>query len=202
MKSRNKWLLVLSLIMTYTIISCASTSLTTVWKDDNYQGQITNVLIIGISKEPARKRFFEDEFVRQMEARGVRAVASYNHFPDGQMPQTDALVSKVAEMNIDAVLITRVVDRKTVETYVPRADYYRPPVHYYGYRNYYSRSYEQGYVVKDEVVVLETNLYDAETEKMIWSAMSETFKGGAAEGMIRDFIKILVKNMSEKKLLK
>ncbi len=202
MKSNKKCFLALSLIVALTIISCASTSLTSVWKDDNYQGNIKNVLIIGISKEVAKKRYFEDEFARQLEAYGVRAVASYKYFPSEEMLPIDAVVSKVGEMNIDAVLITRVVDKKIVETYVGRADYYRPPNYHRGWRNYYTKSYNQGYVVKDEVVVLETNLYDAETEKIIWSAMSETFKNGAEEGLIKEYVGLLIKNMSEKGLLK
>jgi len=39
-------------------------------------------------------------------------------------------------------------------------------------------------------------------EDIVWSAMSETIKEGSETGMIKDFIKLLVDNMSEKKLLK
>jgi len=202
MRSNKKWFLVLSLIFAHMLTSCATSSLTTVWKDTGYRDQISSVLIIGISKKPAKKRSFEDEFVRQMEAYGVRAVASYKHLPSEEMLQKDAIVSKVTEMNIDAVLITRLVARKTVESYVQGSNYYRPPSHYNGWNSYYSRSYNQGYVIKDEVVVLETNLYDTATEQIIWSAMSETFKGGSETVLIKDFIKLLVKNMSENKLLK
>jgi len=202
MESNKKWLLVLSLILTHMLTSCATSSLTNVWKDTDYRGQISNALIIGISKKPATKRNFEDEFVRQMEAHGVRAVPSYKHFSAEELLQREAVVSKVKEMNIDTVLITRLVDRKTVETYISGSSYYRPPSHYNGWNSYYSRSYNQGYVIKDEVVVLETNLYDVETETIIWSAMSETFKGGDQTVLIKDFIKLLVNNMSKDKLLK
>jgi hypothetical protein len=163
---------------------------------------------MGVSKQPVRKRFFEDEFVRQLNARGISATSSYRVFPSQDMLEKEDVLSKVREQGIDTFLITRMVDKKTVETYVPGTYYhtYSPPGPHRRWHGYYAGSYaaiyEPGYTVRDEVVILETNLYDAKSEGLIWSALSETVKEGPEERLIKDFIKLIVKNLAEKNLVK
>jgi hypothetical protein len=108
------------------------------------------------------------------------------------------MVSKLNDMDIDSVIITRVVDKKTVETYVPGRHYQGMHSHYYGsYR--YTR--DPGYSVKEEIVVLETNIYDVKNEKMIWSSLSDTFVEGSSDRLIQEFIKIIIDNLAKQNLL-
>ena len=189
----------LVIIVLLTMISCATTTLNAVWKDESYQGKITNVLVIGVSKQPVRKRYFEDEFVKQLNARGLSATSSYRIFPSEEMLEKDTVLSKIREMGIDTVLITRMVDKKTVKTNVPgrSSSYYR------------AMYYEPGYTIQDEVVVLETNLYDEKSEDLIWSAQSDTVIEEShtiikvpKERVIKNFIKRIVKKLSENNLIK
>jgi hypothetical protein len=196
----------LVIIVLLAMISCATTTMKAVWKDESYQGEITNVLIIGVSKQSVRKRYFEDEFVRQLNTRGLSATPSYRIFPSEEMLEKDTVLSKAREMKIDTILITRMVDKKTIETYVPGQTYmYTPPPHYRSVGGYYGESYiysEPGYTIKDEVVVLETNLYNEKSEDLIWSAQSETIVEGPEERVIKKFITRIVKNLSENNLIK
>ena len=43
---------------------CATTSLTSAWKDPSYQGRPRKIMVIELAKKPANKRLIEDEFVR------------------------------------------------------------------------------------------------------------------------------------------
>jgi hypothetical protein len=160
---------------------------------------------MGVSRQPVRKRFFEDEFVRQLQARGVSSTSSYRIFPSDGMLEKNIVLSKIRDKGIDTFLITRMVDKKTVETYVPGTVHYTPPRTHRRWHGYYAASYgavyEPGYTVRDEVVVLETNLYDAKSEELIWTALSETVKDGSEERVIKNFIKLIVKNLSEKNLI-
>jgi hypothetical protein len=207
MKGKKRVYIILFFISFFIMTSCATTTLNTVWKDDSYQGRITNILVMGISKQQVRKRFFEDEFVRQLQDHGLSATSSYRIFPSERMLEKDMVLSKIRGMGIDTFLITRMVDKKTVETYVPgKVVHYAPPRTHRSWHGYYAGSYgaiyEPGYTIKDEVVVLETNLYDAESEELIWTALSETVKEGPEERVIKNFIKLIMKNLSEKNLIK
>ena len=189
-----------------TITSCATTTMKNVWRDGSYQGKIRRVFVIGVIKTPGVKRFFEDEFVTQLKARGTDAIAGYTVLPSERESDKEYLAARIKESGADGVLITRLVDRKTVETYVPSAAYYAPPTHYHrGWDTYYRRSYdiiyEPGYTVKDEVLVVETNLYEAATENLLWSAISETFREGSDNTLISAFIKTMIDNLSEGNLI-
>ncbi len=168
MNNRLRVFCSLSVLSLIVLASCTTTSLTHVWKDKEYQGQISNVFIMGVSKHPVRKRLFEDEFVRQLQAHGLSATSSYRVFPSDVMLEKDMVLSKIRDMEIDTFLITRMVDKKTVETYMPGQVYhYAPPITHGRWHGYYAASYgavyEPGYTIKDEIVVLETNLYDAKS---------------------------------------
>jgi hypothetical protein len=51
------------------------------------------------------------------------------------------------------------------------------------------------------VLVLDTNLYDVSTEKLIWSAISETFVEGSDEKLIKELIKLITDNLSKQNVL-
>ena len=59
--------------------------------------------------------------------------------------------------------------------------------------------------MQDEIVVLETNLYEAKTDKLIWSALSdtfvETFDRGSSGEMIKSFIQVIIKKLSEDRVI-
>jgi hypothetical protein len=197
-------------IFLFILTSCATTRLNSVWRDDNYSGKVKRVLVIGVIKRPAVKRFFEDEFVQQLKTRGTDAIEGFTVLPPDKEEDKDIIASKLKELGVDGVLIVRLVDKKTLETYIPGEVYYEhapyaPPLHYREWDSYYSRSYRAvyrpGYTVKNEVVIVETNLYDAVSEKLIWSALSETFVEGSSDDLIRSFIQVIIKDLYEKGLL-
>jgi hypothetical protein len=187
------------------ITACAMTTLTSVWKDPSYQGQPRKIMVIGVAKKPLNKRIFEDEFVRQLKARGMDAIASYTVMPDAKQGDHAAIAAKMKEQGADAVLISRLVSKKTVRTYVPGSVTYRPS-YYDNWRDYYGYGtqevYTPGYTAEDEYAVMETNLYNAGNDKLIWSAASETEIRGSDQNQIKSYISVMVNAMAGQKLLR
>jgi len=178
--------------------ACASTQLTSVWKDPSYQTRPAKILVIGLAKSPLNRRLFEDEFVRQLEAHNTSAIASYTVLTDAQQGNQADIAKKVAELGADTVLITRLVSKKVVQVYVPGTPYYPPP-YYDTWPNYYAYGYRYmytpGYIANDEYAVIETNLYDAKTDKLIWAASSETGINDSDKNLIKSYIKVMVNSM-------
>ncbi|HAK61415.1 MAG TPA: hypothetical protein DCO77_13730 [Nitrospiraceae bacterium] len=200
-KLLSLFVILFSLILT----SCASTKLTGSWKDEQYTGTVKKVLIIGMSKKPTVKRLFEMEFDRQFKARGIDAVSGFRVLPPEFKPDKAVLLSTVKELNVNAVLITRVMDKKTVDRHYPRGVYVSYPGYYNDMHDFYGRSYQYvaapSYSYEQDVVYLETNVYDAVTEKMIWAALSKTFPRGAVKKEISTFVEIMMKKMAADKIL-
>lgn len=198
------------------ITACATTRLTAVWKDQSYQGYPRKIMVIGVAKKPVNRRIFEDEFVRQLKARGTDAIASYTVLRDDKKGDHTVIAAKMKEQGADAVLITRLVSKKTVQIYIPGSVYYPPSAYrpwrdhyppYYGtWRDYYGYGYQAmytpGYIAEDEYALMETNLYNAGNDNLLWSALSETEIMGSDQNLIKSYIGVMVNSMSDHKLLK
>ena len=180
--------------------SCSpTTKLASVWRDDGYQNHPKKMMIIGEFKNPGNRRLFEDEMVKQLKALGIDAVVSYAAIPERTEVDRETITAKMNELGADAVLIARVVDKKTVSTYVPGTVRPGYPGYGGGWHGYYA--YSQSYTVQDEFAVLQTNLYDLKNDKLIWTAVSETWITENNESLIRSFTKVIVERLASDKML-
>jgi hypothetical protein len=161
-------------------------------------------MVIGVARNPLNRRLFEDEFVQQLKVRGTEAIASYTVLADKLQDDQVAIAAKVKALGADTVLITRMVSKKTVQFYVPGTAYYPPP-YYYNWPDYYGYGYRYmyspGYIAEDEYAVIETNLYEASDDKLVWAASSETNLSDSNQNLIKTYIGIMVNNMIESGLL-
>jgi len=95
-------------------------TLTSVWKDPRIKADRSGKsLLLELPDKPAIKRLYEDEFVRELKLKGVDAVPAYSVLPAEGVADKEMIRSKVTELTIDAILLTRMVDKKTVDTYYP-----------------------------------------------------------------------------------
>jgi hypothetical protein len=200
----------LFVIFFFMVTSCATTATTElkkVWRDSDYAGKIKKVLVIGVIERTAIKWFFEIEMAKQLKVRGIDAIAGNLVLPHDKEADKDLIVSRLKELDADGVLIARLVKRKTLEQYIPGDDYYGRPYyapHYRGWPSYYSRSYgtvhSSGYMTRNEVVIVETLLFDAGSEQLVWSALSNTFVEGDSEKLIRSFVQVMINDLFKQNL--
>ena len=186
------------------LAGCSTVDVKAAWKNPAYTQHPQKIMVIGLSSNPVLRRIFEDEFVRQIKARGPDSIASYTVLPKMEKNDQEAIAAKVNEHAADAVLITRLVSKKTVQVYVPGTAFIAPPhydlwPHYYNYG--YQTNYSPGYMAEEEYAVIETNLYGAADDALIWAAWSEAGITGSDENLIKAYISKMVKTMSEQKLL-
>ena len=191
-------------LLAATLTGCSNTQLKTVWIEPEFRGPLSKIMVVSVSKEPANRRVFEDEFCTRIEGKGVAAVASYTVFSSPkEMLDEDAVLAQLKHLGIGSVLVTRLIDSKTVKTYYPPEREYHVPRPYYhgGWHSYYRTGYERvtrpGYVAEYEVLTLETNVYAVEGEKLIYSAISETTVESMSDAELRSFIDVMVANMSD-----
>ena len=190
-----------ALITLFLLSACATTTTTNVWRDQTYGGPVKKILVMGISQKKGIQRFFEDEFVRQLRERGTDGVAGYSILPYDEKMDKNFIAAKARELGADTVLVARPLSRKTERSYVP-GQVYAVPGSYSRWGSYYGHAYSPGYVVEDEYVFIETNLYDVATEKLIWAAESETIILATDQELIKSFISTMVAKLASDKLIK
>jgi hypothetical protein len=178
--------------------SCASTKVTADWRDNAYTETPRKALVILAASRPTLTRLFEDEFAKQLSARGVEAVPGYTQLPpDRPVGDKEEIASAVERIQADALFITRLVDRKSYETYYP-GSVYSTQAGRYGWRDYQATP---GYVVQENILHVETQLYDTKTQQLVWSVMTETRVASSMESEVKDFVKVIMKNLTEKGLV-
>jgi hypothetical protein len=195
-----------TLLLLFLLNACASSKITGEWKDPELGSKkFSHILVIGAAKQPDRRKFYEDEFVKQLNRQGVMAIASYTILPRDEMLNKDAIVKSIQGLQIDAVIITRSQGLKE-QRQVPYGKTYQIP---YGYYNnmydYYSTSVSAapavGYAENHEYLQLETNLYDAETEKLAFSITTDTFVREKFNSRITSYIETVVQKLKNTRLL-
>ena len=187
--------------------SCTPTKITETWKDDGYRGApFSDLFVIGVAKEEKTRRSFENKFVEKLKAAGIQAVASSSVMESDQKIEKAAILAAIEKLDIDAVLVTRLVSLKEKEIRSPstsedgsRDDYQG---RYYGdYSSAYGYTRQPEQYTTSVRVGLETKLYDAETEKLIWSATSKTANPKSKIKLFDSVIEALVRDLKRNKLL-
>lgn len=193
-----------SVLLVGLLAGCSTIDVKAAWKNPSYSQNPKKIMVIGLSSNAVLRRIFEDEFVRQIKARGPDAIASYTVLPKMEKNDQEAIAAKVKEHAADTVLITRLVSKKTVQVYVPGTTFVAPPhyglwPHYYNYG--YQATYTPGYMAEEEYAVIETNLYEAADDALVWAAWSEAGISGSNEDLIKAYINKMVEKMTEQGLL-
>jgi hypothetical protein len=205
MMRKKKILTIIEALFLLTITCCSATKLDSVWSDPHYQGgKLKEVLVIGVARKETNRRLFEDKFVAKLKTYGTDAIASYTIFPSEKKLDKAAVENQMKTLGVGAVLVTRLLDVKKKTEYVPTTRF--PPRSYpSGWYGGYLTSYENvnspGYFVGYDVVSLETNIYDTQTEKLVWSGLSTTALEDSVDKAIQSVINAIVKSLSNDHLI-
>ena len=204
----NKLAWLICLVLMLLLSSCATTNLTTTWHDPAYAGskRVEDVLIIAVTKDETIRRLYEDSFAAELAKGNIRAVQSYTLKNPEIKPDQKSVEEAVKEAGAHSVLITRHISTDTKQHYRPpeRVSMYADP--YYSRMNrYYPLAYREvytpGYNYSVTTVNIESNLYDAENEKLIWSAQSKSVDPQMTKKYIDELVQIFAKDLKANSLL-
>ena len=199
---------VLFIVSGLLLISCANTKLSQSWVEPGNEKSFNDILIIGIGESQQNRRAYESYFVEELNTQGIESVASYKIIRQNEDIDRNTVVKAIDGLNIDGVIVTHMVavDEETVYrssmNYMPMygAGYYGSMYSYYPHVNSYV--HQPGYYTTHETYTLETNLYDVETEEMVWSARSRTFSPESVDEVIVDLTRLLIADLKDKGLIK
>jgi len=155
------------------------------------------VFVVGVAHSADLRRMFEDEFVRQLQGQGVTGIASHTVLPQ-LSPARDEVVRAVRDSGADAVIVTRLLKRE---------QWRRAAIGATDYQSHYNNASESIYVpqsptvYRSEVVTLETRLFDARREQMVWAATTELFDPRPTEAQVARLVRALVKDVQQATLI-
>ncbi|HEY6506345.1 MAG TPA: hypothetical protein VIZ28_20355 [Chitinophagaceae bacterium] len=183
------------LIVFLVLSSCSpNVKVTNSWKNvevlSSSQKKYTSIFISAFTANMNAKVTVETALAKAAQSKGYKAVRSIDLFPGDisgkNVPDKDLVLRKIKQLGCDAIFTVAVVDEQSETRYVQGSfgvgiayNPYAMYGHYgtYGhYNNYWYNSAmytTPGYYSTDKTYFLESNLFDAETEKILWSAQSK-----------------------------
>ena len=173
--------------------SCQSTRIADVWvSKEPHPGKFKRLMIVALAQTPGLRAQYENNFADKLANAHVLAVASINLVPDVKAIDRKTVEAWSVEYGLDAVVVTRVVN-------VERKTKYVPPVYTMGgWYGGWAVASSPGQVVENTTISLETDLFDAKSEKLIYSAVTKTFDPSSRTKAVHAVIDALVEDMTKR----
>lgn len=175
---------------------------------------INSILVTALTERSNARSVVEGDLAQALRGKGYEVKRSVDVMPitfrDGESPNRDSLLAKIEGTQVDAILTVALIDQETENRYVPGGAYYAyqpwPRFGYYGtfwgyYSTWYPQLYAPGYYEEARTYFIETNLYNADNEKLIWSAQSETYDPRGLQSFSEDFSQKVVARMQQDGIL-
>jgi hypothetical protein len=178
--------------------------LKSVWKDNTFDEYITNIMIVGVAPRHDVRKFYEKEFVKQFKEVGVEAMTSVEAIPSEDKLEAAVILAEVRKRGIDMIMVTHVVsfDDESIDPTGESGGIF----HTY-YRNVSITILGSGYydpgIQRTPGVTLVTKIYEAKTEKLVWSAMSKSLDPNFSRyDMVKSLSKVIINSLRDNKLLR
>ena len=202
MTNLSKRIIITLIIGLFLLSSCTGTKLINEWKDSSYELRyLQNVLVVGIS-DLFEKRKLEDIFVRNFQESGVKAVSFASISQKKEVTRAD-IRTEAVKLNDSAIFMVQLIsmsDEEVRERIVPPPEI--SPDWSYSFPIYTLETPPTEYNIEKKHIVLECNLHDASTGKLIWRVRSETIKPGSTINIIDSISKVVIKNLRHDKLIR
>ena len=183
----------LSIMSVLALCACATrTTIQSSWKDPNYAGvPLQRIAVVALFDTEAESRTFEQNAAIALTARGVSVVQGHSILEDGKEYEQDELRARLAGAGVDGILIARLIavdDRQVYRPPTPYMNvppgifagdpfywYYHPgPSWYWYWRSSLDVTHSPSYWEQYSYLVVETSLYDAREDRLVWTAKSST----------------------------
>ena len=156
------------------LTACAGTSVTRVQPlSESADAPYSNVLVVTLFKSFDVRRYFEQEIVRQLQDRGIEAVASTSMMTTKTPVNRESVMAIVEKLGSDSVLVTQLLNLDTtskVTTSRAESTYNVRPTYYYNVWNVELTEYESppGLELKHKFTMA-IEMFSASSQQPVWA---------------------------------
>jgi hypothetical protein len=158
----------LAVMLVLFLMSCATTKLTSAYKNEKYEGRhLKKVMIVAVSDNLKTRSTFEDVFVKEFEQNGVAAVSGLEAFSADTSPGKDLIKAEAKRRGVDAIFMTFLAGTEEKYVHYRPTDVPRNEIFSNAYLQTYAYTHASEYYTKRQYVRLESRIYDAVSETLI-----------------------------------
>jgi len=203
------------IILSFFIInSCGITStvITGSWEKSDVDKIYDNLVVEAFTAKEEVEEALELHMAQKLNEKGIYATINEELLPPAPVENDQdkqGVMDNVRRNGADGILTISIINREAESRYVPgfqtyapypRFPYYRSFWRYYNY--WYPYFHKPGYYRSENVYYIETNLFDAESEELIWSVQSKTYEQANLEIFSKDYAKEVVELMIREGIIK
>lgn len=202
---------IIIILAAFALQGCMSTKFSASWKGPDFEAKSYDLLLVwALSDNVANRATVEDELTHYLNLKGVNTHSGSDILPYDRtiIPKDQAVIkAKLLEKGYDAVLTIGLKDIKEETHYVQGTGYYNPMSYgyygsFYGYSSYmYGNVYQPGYYSSTEMIYLETNLWDVNTGKLVWSGQSKSTGQGTVDKTANAYARAVTTELISKGIL-
>jgi len=202
MKTLSSRIGIALIIGLFFLSSCGGTKLSNGWLNSAYEGRyLKNVLVVATSHQ-FDKRKLEGTFAKHFQEHGVKAVSLASVTKKKELASADVR-AEAARLSMDAIFTVRIVsigEKAAMDRFAPPPE--TSPDWSYSFPIYTVQTPPMEYKFEEKDIVMESDLYDASTGKLMWRVRSETVKPGSMANLIDEVARMVMKDLGAGKLLR
>ena len=170
----------LMMLLLLCVVGCASIKVLETWSSPGGAHRFQKIMIVGIGHDENRRAMAENILAEELGRGGVAAVASHKFVKEIDSARRDDIIAAVRSAGTDAVLTVRPVSKgdTTVSQGGETGGVFGTSMNAGGTALSSARSYS--------LATLQSNLYDASTAGLVWTATINTFDAERLARVCRD----------------
>lgn len=207
-----KRIIIFLIMAAWLFTSCGTTTaITSTWKaPDAKPHTYEKLMVLGLIREADRsiQQNMENHLVGDLKELGYNAYSALEEYgPKAFENLTEEQSNqKLKSSGFDAVLTIVLLDKKQERYYIPGRVVYTPYFTYHTrfwgyYRTIYERIETPGYYSSYSNYFWESNLYDLNDNKLLYSIQTQSFEPSSRESLAHDYGKLIVKSLVTNNLL-
>jgi len=186
-----------------TLSGCSTaTPIVSEWRNPAYaSAPFKRIMVGGPSGETSVRRTFEDEFVVQLRAAGIDALASYRFIPEDEGIDENNLKQAAQKARADAVLFPRSVHMEQKTNYGPTFPYLSFGIFGSNVGASWSGLSGAPSVQRYNEYTSETTLYDVAKNEVVWTGPIKTTEPENVRTAIKSYVEAVMKALDAQNLL-
>jgi hypothetical protein len=201
----------LAIILVLIFTACSpATKITRSWSSPEISTYgYNNIFIAVVLSDITLRQVLESDIQSKLQKQGVSSTASNVTIQPNFWMSTDltksAMVKVVRESDKDAIMTVSLIDVQNEQRYIPGNMMMGGPMigpGAWGMGNFggfwgmnHGMMMTPGHVVNDRKYFVEINVYDTESELLVWSAQSKTINPKSLEKASKEFAQVVIEGM-------
>ena len=202
---RTSWRPMGAILIMLCFAGCSATSpIVSEWRNPAYaSASFRRVMVGALGGDTSVRRNFEDEFVAQLQAKGIEALPSYRFVSENEKVDEPALKQAAQKARADAVLFARLIQVEQKSQYGPG---YFPYTSFGIFGSHVGASWHglggAPTVYRYNEYVSETTLHDLGKNEVVWTGTIKTTEPENVRTAIKSYVEAVMKTLQDKNLLR